>query len=434
MRRSWLAPAVALLVAACGSGPGDAVGTSTAPSSTTSTAAATTTTGTPPESTTTPTTTAATTTAWSPFRGDGTLTALPALAYWMGPVDGTAADVPWNAIGPDWLLLDVGTYTPMGSALYLLDADDRLYLLGGTRGVGDWSPDGRAILFGAEDGVVTLDLLTGEQGVIEVAAVGEDQVSARFTFDGSAVVVRRVSSDRTVSIGLYRRDGTLVRSLLDADFSDASEVEWEWPSWLYLQDGTVVLADPDGVRRVSAAGEPVRELDAPGLACQVTREWSDDAVLVSCIDPIYAASEIAACWPRSGRGLWAVPLDGGPGSRIGPAVGPGGDCEQAGGYEEPMADALQLGDTLLVQTSGCCEAGDVAIYLPSGRVLTRLFGSVPWLVGSRHGKVVVVGYGPPLLAEVAADGSVLPIRPDLARFSSEVSAVNAISLTDPAGA
>ena len=370
--------------------------------------------------------------AWSSFREEGTLAALPALASWMGPVDGTAANLDWDSIGPEWLLLEVGTFTLAGSALYLLDADDRLYLLGGSPGgVEDWSADGQAVLLRAEGKVVVLDLLSGAQAQIEV---GDDWANARFAADGSAVVVRRVSEDRAVSIGLYRRDGTPVGSLLDTEFSDTPEVRWAAPSWLWLEDGTVVLAEPDGVRLVSGRGEVVRELDVPGLACQVAREWGEDAVLVSCVDPVYAASEIAACWPGSGRGLWAVPLDGGAGRRVGPEVGPGGDCEESGVYQDPMVDALLLDPTLLVETSGCCEGGDVTVYLPSGPTLTRLFGSVPWLVGMRHSRVVVVGYGPPLLAEVAADGTVLPIRPDLAKFSAEVSAVNAFSLTDPAGA
>ena len=423
MRRLRLVLVIAFLAAACGD-ISDTAATSTLLSTTTSTVPATTTTEALPTSTTTTTAVTTTTAARSPFREDGTLTALPSLAYWVGPMDGTAADVPWEGINEDWLLLLARTESPLPDALFLLDPDDRLYLLGGWEVAGslqDWSPDGRKVVYFDVEGsrVVALDLLSGDENVIAV----QGDVAARFTLPAGRDMAVRQITEQTASIKVYRSDGTLWSTLLDG----GSE-----PSWLYYPDGNrVVLTDQSGVRLVSDQGEPISNLAAPGLACQAARWWGENSVLVSCIDPVYAATPVAGCWPGSGRGLWAVPLDGGPAQRVGPGVGPGGDCDQQGAYQIGMVDAFLLDNTLMVETQGCCEAGDVEIYLPSGRALTRLFGSMPRLVGQRNGRVVVVGYGPALLAEVASDGTFRAIRPDLAELGS---GVLALSLTDPAGA
>jgi len=200
VRRLRLVLVIAFLAAACGDISDTAV-TSTLLSTTTSTVPATTTTEALPTSTTTTTAVTTTTAARSPFREDGTLTALPSLAYWVGPMDGTAADVPWEGINEDWLLLLAHTESPLPDALFLLDPDDRLYLLGGWEVAGslqDWSPDGRKVVYFDVEGsrVVALDLLSGDENVIAV----QGDVAARFTLPASRDVAVRQITEQTASM------------------------------------------------------------------------------------------------------------------------------------------------------------------------------------------------------------------------------------------
>jgi hypothetical protein len=354
-----------LSVGACGqpaTPPTQGTGT-TMPEPTTMPLVTSTTVFTPPTTLPTPTTSEA-----IPFREDGTLRALPETVPPALATDHVASEVPWNALDDEWLLLVVAAADYRSAALVMLAPDDATYLLGGWEAsdwVHDWAPDGQRVVFASSNQVLVLDLLSGCRVTIDVDAAPGDYIEARFTRPSatSVIVSRWAASEPSNSLRVFGSDGT----------PSSQPATCGVTTCLYDDaDGTIVLADADGVRVITPEGGTVRRLATPGLDCRVRRWWAHQSVLVSCIDPVYAGSEIFDCWPDSGRGLWAVPLEGGPAVPIGPTVGPGGSCGAIGVYEDPRIDALALEDALFVVTDGCCECGGILeVHRPGSRVDLR---------------------------------------------------------------
>jgi len=443
---------VSALVAGCGNGTPAAGSTSTTPPAVTTQAGTTvpaistssTTSSSSITSTTTTSTSATTTTIEddsSPFRADGTLRSLPPAEYFPSAATGTAADVPWDEVGPDWILtlIDKAGRDANPAALLLIDPADQVYLLGGwDTGSGallqDWSPDGRRILYtGAPTGndTVVLELLDGDQQEIQTPYRPD---VARFTRPtGREVVIGRLWGERSF-IDVYRTNTTLWSHLLETVGSPEPSPLTERSGWLYHQAGMhVVVSDGNAVWLSGNRGDAIRRLPIDGIDCVVRRWWSEDEALVSCTDPQYAETEIYACWPGSGRELWAVPIDGSTPRPVGPQAGPGGACDVPGVYGDPREDALAVGSTLLIERSGCCECGvELELWNQNALMPVPELRCLPQIIGIRNGdaliSVVIPGVLRSGIAQVAVDGSTRIVAPEL----WEEASVGSVHLTDDA--
>lgn len=354
----------------------------------------------PPALPTTTTTTTTTVPTDPLLSEDGGLAALPTQT---DPIPGAhpAASVPWDQVDSQWILLALGNGGSTG--LYLLNPDDRLFSLGGWpagRHLADW--DGRRVLFITGQRVKVIDLFTGATAEVEAAGY---LTAALNPPPGGGITVRQDLGHRVV-VTSYGATGGPGSTLLNVDLRRSIGVE-SVPGWLHHPNGEqVVLADINRARLVTTLGVPIRDLSTPGLDCATVRWWTNDAILMSCIDEAYAAGETYEMWPGSGRELWAVPLDGGEATRIGPALGPPDQ------YRDPMTDAVRLGDAIAIQTGGCCECGGgLGLHLPSGGIITpESVQCSPDIITVRNGRVVVLAfdYGSgrgPTLVEVAPDGT-----------------------------
>jgi len=432
MRRLAFVALALILTAGCSDAPPGAGSTSsTVPAATTSPPTNPTTTSTAPPASTSSTSTPSSSTIVttidapdSPFRGDGTLRSLPPATYFPAAAVGAAADVDWAAVGPDWILALIIHEQEYRPALILIDPSDRAFLLGGWDWEGgarlqDWSPDGTRIAYTdawLSPHTIIIDLLGGLEGEITTDYEAD---TVRFTRPtGRDVVVGRIYEPDGARISVFRTDGSMWADLV-GPVQSADEYSPKRLAWLYHPDGMqVVVSDGDSVRLLSNRGEPIRRLPVDGLYCDVVRWWKADEALVSCLDPTYAATEIASCWPDTGRELWAVPIDGSAPRPVGPETGPGGGCDEPGAYESGRVDAVALGSTLIIETAGCCECGgDLEVWLPDEMLMPGLVECSPWLVGIRSGKalvhVVLRDYNVSGIAEVAAGGSARIVAPGL---------------------
>ncbi|MBU1227161.1 MAG: hypothetical protein KJ698_08130 [Actinobacteria bacterium] len=330
------------------------------------------------------------------LREDGTLLALPSLDDGHRALLLTAADIRWDQVGPGWLLMMSGQW-PNPHELVLLAPDDRAYGLGGWNAewlLLDW--DGRRILYQDETSLVILDPVNGAVDAGFAASDGEDLTwfDAGLAPNAEAVVVGAIGliGEDRFSIDIRTQDGSVTSVLVDRSIED-----WGlWPSWKrHPADDLLAVTNDDLLTLWDGAGGQVGLLHLPGEGCLVSRWWTDGSVLVSCVDPDYAMSGTAACWPGSGTRLWLVPIDGAAPEALTPPVGPGGeDCE---GYQPGYLDALQIGTVLLAETGGCCECGgDLVVVEPEGTVIgptdnTALMTleCAPGLVTTRSGAFLV---------------------------------------------
>lgn len=435
MRRFAVLVLASSLIAGCGDAPPSADSTSTTSPATTTTSsvdsttipATSTITTTATSSTTTPASSTTTAVPSSTFRADGTLLSLPPAEYVPSSALGTAADIDWDEVGPDWVLaavsrLDADRYV---SALVMIDPTDRVYLLGGWDREGgawlqDWSPDGMRIAYtdGWESTTTTvIHLLQGVEGVITTDYTAH---VVRFTRPtGRDVVIGRVYEGNG-PVSVFRTDGSLWAELLpEGEPPDLYEFS-KWPAWLYHADGMdVVVSDRESVRLLTNLGDPIRTLEIDGLHCHAVRWWTEDDVLVTCLDPVYATTEIAQMWPGTGWELWAVPIDGSTPYPVGPQAGPGGAESDPDAYDPGRVDAVALGSTVAIETDGCCECGgDLEVWRPNEEMLMPPeVECSPQLIGVRHDKALVLA-GPgyvdhSFLGEVSADGAVRVVAPEL---------------------
>ena len=420
--RATVILALFLLAAGCGEGLGEGESTTRPPVSTTG---PTVTGTTEPVSTTV--SEPATTTTPAPWAGAGFPEA-------MNP-----EDIPWDDVGPGWLLVryaqsteTTGSTSP--EALFLIDRENTFYGVAEWDGreILDWSADGRSVL--TFDGTLqVIDLVDGTEYIVpaDLAAGSDDRVDARFSPTGNDIVVRTLSWEGHVRLERWAIDGALAATLADLDFATHTYGDPEFVqmgiTWLYGPAGSqVAVATGDGISLLTDQGALIRQLDAPGLGCTLSRWWGEGSVLAACYDPDWAASE---CWYRGpmpdGRSLWSVPVDGSPATRLTPQpVCTAGPAEAAAPYE----DGLLAGSSVAACTGHCCECGG-NLELITGSTITTWTGypgslpCSPSLIAARGDRVLVLDtvYGSDpnqgaigwlgVVFEVAADGTTQPITP-----------------------
>lgn len=248
---------------------------------------------------------------------------------------------------------DPGALTAWG--LYFIAPDDTHYEIGTAPGYGwnfrlqAWSPSGQRLLATVwneeteQEQVWLVDLVSGS---MEVAAEADHGgwIGATFVTDDRISVTRGIEGSTTLELIDLSTGNALARAeqYFDPDSQDP---------WLYMYPATSqqigdhwVTVAHSGIQVHDIAGNLEGTLPLPGLACLATRAWDTSTILVECADPAGESDPDFEVWGyTASRGLWLVPLDGSPTTRL---AGPGW-----------FSNAFTIGDTTLLETSGCCECG-----------------------------------------------------------------------------
>ena len=216
----------------------------------------------------------------------------------------TRAAVPWDRVGPGWILAQYTTAHPEGGAsgsetLDLISPSGTRYQLARWPDsrfapvLLAWSPDGKRALFqvfSGKGGVEELTLATGQLSTFVMPGMANP--IGYTTPDGLNIVGGRQSGSLT-SLARYTLSGRLAHSL--GTSTDGTV--------LYQPSGTeFVTGASHGLKLVSNDGTQIRPLPVPGSTantCNPVRWWTATTVLASC-DP-----------PNSGSPqLWLVPVSG----------------------------------------------------------------------------------------------------------------------------
>jgi hypothetical protein len=382
---------VGVLVAACGGNAPRATPTPTAPaSSSMSVASASATTASAP-----PAPSAGATSAAGTTTGSSSAVASP-VGLAAGQV-GTRAQVPWDQVGPGWFLVqsDSAAYSqpvstapaPTGGSaiLSLVSPDGARYVITTWPGLGAgsapmnlaglaaWSGDGRHALLSEGQGIaIEMDLTTGARHQISVPQLS----TIGFTSPTGAnlVAVQNIvapdgswTGQRLVRLDLNGRPQVQL-----------AQVDRVSMRWLYSPDGAAVyLNGPGGLRVVSNAGGPIRELPTVETAdadCGPVAWWDQNTILTSCTE-------------NSGSRLWLARVAGGSATPLTPLPG-----------TEPVVDlgydnAVRAGDAVFAQHLEAC--GVVTVHrLAANGVGTRI--AIPQslssdrLIGAVGSKIAIV--------------------------------------------
>jgi hypothetical protein len=214
------------------------------------------------------------------------------------------ASVPWDRVGPGWILAQYTTAHPEGGAsgpetLDLISPSGTRYQL--VRWLDSrfapvllaWSPDGKRALFqvfSGKGGVEELTLATGRLSTFVMPGMANP--IGYTTPDGLNIVAGRPSGNNT-SLARYTLSGRLAHSL--GTSTDGTV--------LYQPSGTEFLTGAShGLKLVSNNGTQIRTLPAPGTttgSCTPVRWWTASTALASC-DPPHG----------DGPQLWLVPVSG----------------------------------------------------------------------------------------------------------------------------
>ncbi|HEX5288799.1 MAG TPA: hypothetical protein VFX25_08000 [Streptosporangiaceae bacterium] len=310
------------------------------------------------------------------------------------------AGVPWNHVGPGWVLAQYTTAAPEGGktapvTLYLISPGGARYQLArwpDLRSAPElvaWSPDGKRALFqvfSGQDRVEQLTLSTGRKSTFVMQ--GNATPIGYTTPRGLNIVGTRTSGTRTI-LARYSLSGRLLQPL---GYSAGA---------LYTPSGTEFAAGAShGIRLVSNRGSLIRQLTVSGTSvgtCDPVRWWNSGTILASC--------EPSGTGPRR---LWLVPVSG---ARPKALTRPH-DPRTTGDFGD--LDAWRLPSGLYLQAAGACGVlhiyrqarnGSIKLVIPphttaDNRVLTargsRLLVQAPTdCVGS----VSLLWYNPATQAE-----------------------------------
>jgi len=281
--------------------------------------------------------------------------AAPAAAAPAAAASATRAGVPWDRVGPGWILAQDTTARPGGGASGPVTLD--LISPSGTRyqlarwsdsrfapALLAWSPDGKRALFqvfSGKGGVEELTLATGQSSTFVMPGMANP--IGYTTPDGLNIVAGRPSGNNT-SLARYTLSGRLARSL--GTSTDGTV--------LYQPSGTEFLTGAShGLKLVSNNGTQIRTLPVPGTttdSCTPVRWWTASTVLASC-DPPHG----------DGPQLWLVPVSGArPQALTPPRKVSSGDLGDL--------DAWTLPSGLYLQAAGPCAVLQIFKQARSGSI------------------------------------------------------------------
>ncbi|MGH3176832.1 MAG: hypothetical protein ACRDPF_23575 [Streptosporangiaceae bacterium] len=264
------------------------------------------------------------------------------------------AGVPWNRVGPGWVLAQYTTAAPEGGktgpvTLYLISPGGARYQLArwpDLRSAPElvaWSPDGKRALFqvfSGKGGAGQLTLATGRMRTFVMQ--GAATPIGYTTPDGLNIVGTRPSGTRTI-LARYSLSGRLVQSL---GYSAGA---------LYRPSGTEFVAGAShGVKLVSNRGSLIRQLPVRGTSantCGPVRWWNGGTILASCGVPGSAGSR-----------LWLVPASGARPKALTPPRNPA----RSGDFGD--LDAWRLPSGLYLQAAGACGVLHIFRQAPGGSI------------------------------------------------------------------
>ena len=309
------------------------------------------------------------------------------------------AGVPWNRVGPGWVLAQYTTAAPEGGktgpvTLYLISPGGARYQLARwpdnrtAPGLVAWSPDGKRALFQVFSGHARAEQLTLAAGRKSTFVMQGNATPIGYTTPRGLNIVGTRPSGNGFAEGRYSLSGRLLQPLGSGGA-------------LYTPSGAEFAAGArHGIKLVSNHGSLIRQLPVPGTSantCSPVRWWNSGTVLASC--------------QPSGTGpqlLWLVPVSG---ARPKALTRPH-DPRTTGDFGD--LDAWRLPSGLYLQAAGACGVlhiyrqarnGSIKLVIPphttdDNRVLTargsRLLVQAPTdCVGS----VSLLWYNPATQAE-----------------------------------
>jgi hypothetical protein len=309
------------------------------------------------------------------------------------------AGVPWDRVGPGWVLAQYTTAAPEGGkagpvTLYLISPGGARYQLARwpdsrtAPGLVSWSPDGKRALFQVFSGQGRAGQLTLASGRMSTFVMQGNATPIGYTTPRGLNIVGTRSSGNGFAEGRYSLSGRLLQPLGSGGA-------------LYTPAGTEFAAGAShGVKLVSNRGSLIRRLPVPGTSpstCSPVRWWNSGTILASCEPP-----------GTGSRLLWLIPVSGAhPKALTRPH-----DPRITGDFGD--LDAWQLPSGLYLQAAGACGVlhiyrqarnGSIKLVIPpqttdDNRVLTargsRLLVQAPT---DCIGSVSLLWYNPATQAE-----------------------------------
>ena len=294
--------------------------------------------------------------------------------------------VPWQSVGPGWVLdtYSAGTRARRApTTLYLVSPGGAKYALHSwpvsaipAPALVAWAGSKTEALFGLNSangqpaGYGELDLTTGKMTRVAFASAATTPIG--YTRPAGAQILAVTQTGPHATIARYTRSGALAKKLVTQDQALGAS---------YSPDGAE-LAVPalGGLLLVGNASGALRKLPVPGAGakatCEPVRWWNATTVLASC-----------------GR-LWLVPAGGARPSALTPVRDPAKPPHDYGDL-----DAWQLPSGLYLQSAGACGTLELNRQAANG-ALTGV--SVPGMTDS---PAVVTAYGAQLLVgQLGCDG------------------------------
>src|SRR5580700_6188430 len=271
------------------------------------------------------------------------------------PASAARAAVPWDHVGPGWILAQDTTARPGGGASGPVTLD--LISPSGTRyqlarwsdsrfapALLAWSPDGKRALFqvfSGKGGAEELTLATGQASTFVLPGMANP--IGYTTPDGLNIVAGRPSGNNT-SLARYTLSGRLTHSL--GTSTDGTV--------LYQPSGTEFLTGAShGLKLVSNNGTLIRSLPVPGSSantCNPVRWWTGTTVLASCVPPNSGIPQ-----------LWLVPIGGARPQALTPV-------RKVSSRDLGDLDAWTLPSGLYLQAAGPCAVLQIFKQARSGSI------------------------------------------------------------------
>jgi hypothetical protein len=298
----------------------------------------------------------------------------------------TRASVPWSHVGAGWVLTQYTSAPVQGSgpeALYLISPGGTRYQLASWSSTKSapqliaWSPDGRRALFQVFSGKGGVEVLTLATGQVSTFVMPGSASPIGFTTPHGLNILAGQPSGNGTSLARYDLSGRLAQRL---GYSADGQV-------LYAPSGTeFATGTSNGVKLVSNGGTLIRNLPVSGMSadsCNPVRWWNGGTILVSCLPPNTAVTQ-----------LWLVPVSGARPTPLTPK-------RSASSGDLGDLDAWPLPSGLYLQASGPCAVLQIFKQSSSGSITLV---TVPHTNGDNH---VLTALGSRLLvqAPTSCEGS-----------------------------